>query len=64
MKLQFIGVNKNFWFLEIISNAEKNLKIGQIYTLNKTHVASSWTAITLVETGELEYNLMWFKEIK
>jgi len=65
MKVKFNGLRKvdhHFWFTNIVENAKK-LETGKIYNVTETNVASSWTAIKLVETGNLEYNSVWFEQI-
>jgi hypothetical protein len=52
-----------FWFTNMIDNGNK-LTIGQEYTISSIITASSWTGITLNETGDLEYNASWFDKVK
>jgi len=61
-KLRYRGVHP-FWFTDIIQNAERELRIGTVYTLNKREVASSWVAITLQETGDTQFALSFFEEV-
>jgi hypothetical protein len=53
-----------FWFANIIEDAEKNLVVGNIYTLAKISLASSWTAVTLEENGETVYSLSFFEVVE
>ena len=57
-KVKFRGITW-FWFNDIIENGKKLTK-GNIYTVSYFQEYSSWTSIKLVETGDLEYNHMWF----
>ncbi len=61
-KVIFTGTTM-FWFTDIIANGKK-LKKGAKYTIKSKQIASSWTGITLEETGDLEYNLGWFRYCK
>jgi len=61
-KLRYRGTH-TFWFTNIIANAERELRIGEIYTLKTIELASSWACITLEETGATEYALGFFEEI-
>jgi len=47
------------WFTDRIENAKK-LQSGNTYTIKSIAVASSSTAVQLEETGDLEFELMWF----
>jgi hypothetical protein len=58
-KLTYKGTHI-FWFTNLIENAEKNLVKGQVYTLKKISVASSWCHIWLEETGDIDYSLSFF----
>ena len=65
MEVKFNGLRKvdhHFWFTNIVENAKK-LETGKIYNVTETNVASWWTAIKLAETGNLEYNSVWFEQI-
>lgn len=65
MKVKFKGlrdVDHYFWYTNIVDNVKK-LETGKIYTVTETIVASSWTAIKLAETGDLQYNDVWFEQI-
>ena len=62
-RLRFTGTSWH-WFTDMIANAERDLKVGEIYTLKSISVASSWTGITLDETGDIKYCLSWFEEHK
>lgn len=61
-KVEFIKTGP-FWFLDMIANGDKLTK-GQIYTVSEVTIASSWTGIKLVETGEARYAAHWFKPVK
>jgi hypothetical protein len=50
------------WFLNRIENA-RHLVPGQTYTVKALRVASSNTAVTLQETGDLDYELGWFSHV-
>lgn len=60
-KVKFLGT-RTFWFTDVIENANK-LDKTTIYTVSEIREFSSWTAIKLAETGDLEYNDVWFKVI-
>ena len=60
-KIKYTGCNPKFWFIEIIANAVNNLTIGHTYTIRTKTINSSWTSITLKETGLHQYNLSWFE---
>ena len=53
-----------FWFTNIIANAERELVVGEIYTLQTIELFSSWARITLEETGETEFSLWFFEPIQ
>ena len=57
-KVKFKGVGPH-WFLDMIENGKK-LTAGKVYTISSKRIASSWTCITLEETGDKEYSLGWF----
>lgn len=57
--VQFRGVGP-FWFTNMVENAKKNLRKFGVYKIKAVKVASSWTGITLEETGDLEYSAGWF----
>ena len=59
-KLRFCGT-RPFWFADVIANAERSLRIGEVYTLKTIRAYSSWTEITLEETGATPYNDTWFE---
>ncbi len=61
-KLRYRGTNQ-FWFTNIIANAERELRIGEIYTLKSIELASSWACITLEETGDTEFSLGFFHDL-
>ena len=58
-KVRFMGV-RMFWYKDILDNGME-LKLYDIFTVKSVKIASSWTAITLEETGDLEYNDEWFR---
>ena len=60
-KLRYRGTTQ-FWFAELIANAERELRIGEIYTLKTVKLALSWAGITLEETGDTEYSLGFFDD--
>ena len=62
-KLRYNGT-RPFWFTNIIEDAEKNLVVGNIYTLAKIELASSWAAVTLEESGEVVYSLSFFEIVE
>jgi hypothetical protein len=53
-----------FWFTDIIANAERELVVGEIYTLKTIEIFSSWASITLEETGETEFAFGFFEAIE
>ena len=55
-KLRYRG-NPQDWHTNIIANAERELRIGEIYTLQSLELGRSWCLITLEETGKTEYSL-------
>lgn len=61
-KVRFKGLPEKefFWFTDIIDNARK-LEVNKVYTVKYEQTFSSWTAIKLVETGNLVYNKNWFE---
>ncbi len=48
------------WFTNIVANAERELRVGEIYTLKSLELGRSWCTVTLEETGETEYSLSFF----
>jgi hypothetical protein len=58
-KLRYRGTNQ-YWHTDIIANAERELRIGEIYTLKSLELGRSWCLVTLKETGETEYSLGFF----
>lgn len=60
-KLKFVGL-RFFWFTDVTENG-KNLKLNEIYTLDKYNINSSWVSITLKETGDKIYNYIWFEPV-
>ena len=61
-KLRYRGTNQ-FWFTNLIANAERELRIGEIYTLKSIELALSWACITLEETGDTEFSLGFFDDL-
>ena len=61
-KLRYRGTGP-FWFTNIIENAERELCIGETYTLRTIELASSWACITLEETGDHEFALRFFDDL-
>ncbi len=59
-KVIFKGV-KQFWFTNIVRDAEENLVIGNEYTIKGIIPASSWTAIILEEFPDLKFSYSWFE---
>ncbi len=51
-----------FWFQDIVEAANK-LDKEKVYTVSWLYEHSSWTAITLVETGPQIYNHAWFEVV-
>lgn len=47
----------------IIANAERELRVDEIYTLRTIKLASNWNCITLEETGDHEFALEFFDEV-
>ena len=58
-KLRYRGTTQ-FWFTNIIANAERELRVGEIYTLKSLELANSYCLVTLEETGEPKYSLAFF----
>lgn len=62
-KVKFVGKNSNyFWYVNLIENSKK-LDKKKEYTISEISIASSWTSVKLLETGDLQYNLGWFEKI-
>ena len=57
-KVKFVG-SKKFFFDNIVENA-KSLNCIDTYTISKVKPFSSWTQISLKETGDKGYNSAWF----
>ena len=62
-KLRYRGTH-TFWFTNIIEDAEKHLEVGALYTLSKISLASSWSAVSLEETGDTVYSLSFFEVVE
>lgn len=58
-KLRFKGTN-SYHSTDIIANAQRELKEGDVYTLKMIRLASSWACITLEEKGNTEFALAFF----
>lgn len=58
-KLRYRG-DPQHWHTNIIANAKRKLRIGEIYTLKSIELGRSWCYVTLEETGETEYSLGFF----
>jgi hypothetical protein len=61
-KLRYRGVHP-FWFTDIIENANRQLRVGTVYTLKTIELESSWACITLEETGDFEFALGFFEKV-
>ena len=61
-KIRYRGTTQ-FWFANIIANADRELRIGEVYTLKSIELASSWACITLEETGDTEFSLGFFDDL-
>lgn len=48
------------WDTDLIENAERELRTGEIYTLKSIDLGRAFCHITLKETGEAEYELAFF----
>jgi hypothetical protein len=57
--VEFLGVGP-LWFTNVIENGKK-LPVGGQFVVKTVRAYSSWTAVTLEETGDLIYNSTWFK---
>jgi hypothetical protein len=60
-KLLFTGANEEFWFTNLIENAQRLLTEGETYTLQDIEVYSSWARVTLAEIPAGEFPLSFFK---
>jgi hypothetical protein len=58
-KVRFLGT-RMFWFTDVIDNGNK-LSKGAVYTVSEVREFSSWTSLKLEETGDMEYNHVWFE---
>ena len=58
-KLRYKGAGA-LWFTDIIANAKRELRVGEVYTLKTLQLASSWAPITLEETGDTRFALSFF----
>ncbi len=59
-KLRYSGAHA-FWFTGIVEDAENHLVLGEVYTLAKISLASSWVAVSLEETGDMVFALNFFE---
>lgn len=59
-KLRYRGTHQ-FWFPSYMANAERELRVGEVYTLKTIELAASWACITLDETGDAEFTLGCFE---
>lgn len=59
-KMRFKGFTQ-FWMPSLMENA-KHLKVGEIYTVDRIAVASSWTAVWLEESSR-QFVLSWFEHV-
>lgn len=52
-KVKFLGADGDFYphYVNIIRFAKKNLKVGEIYTVRRCEVYSSWCSVWLEEKG-------------
>lgn len=62
-KLRFVRID-NYHATNIIANAQRELHIGEVYTLKMIRLASSWACITLEETGDTEFALGFFDTLE
>lgn len=62
-KATFNGSTK-FWFTNIIKDAKELLEVGNVYTIRKIELASSWCAVILEEFPDKKFALNWFTHDK
>ena len=64
-KLAYKGVPEFYYpmFLSMKGHAEKHLTVGEIYTVRKVEVLSSWCCVWLeeVEDDEIYFNRLFFQ---
>ena len=53
----------HLWFADVVANAARELRVSDVYTLMTVRAYSSWTEITLEETGSTPYNDIWFERL-
>lgn len=58
-KLRYRGAEATL-LRNIAENAERELQAGEIYTLRTIELFSSWACVTLEETGETKFALVFF----
>lgn len=61
-KLRYRGTNR-LTATNIIANAERELRLGETYTLRTIELFSSWASVTLEETGDAEFALGFFDRL-
>ncbi len=61
-KLRYKGTHP-FHATNLIANAERELRLGDIYTLKMIRLGSSTCIITLEESGDAEYELAFFDRL-
>lgn len=61
-KLRYRGAHLSM-FTNLAANAERELKLGETYTLKMIQLASSWACVTLEETGDTEFQLNFFDDL-
>jgi len=59
-KVRFKGVHQ-FWFVNIVKDANELLDLGKEYTIKKLELASSWCAVILEEFPEHKFSLGFFE---
>ena len=50
-----------FWFTNLVEDAERLLTVGHTYTLQDIEVYSSWAKVTLAEIPDAEFPLSFFR---
>ena len=59
-KLRF-KQSHDFPYSDMARNADRELTVGAVYTLQTIELASSWAAITLEEKPNMEFSLGYFE---
>lgn len=59
-KVKFKGTHQ-FWFLNIIEDADRLLTPGHTYTLTKVRVYSSWVSVGLEGFDDVDFALSFFE---